>query len=570
MGPRPVDRKARAGGDAAGSGVDKVTARLRRAWGESPFYQAQLNGPAPDRFAFMPVDPRTPNAQFAAMLRDGKFAVGGQTAECDGELDRVWDRLSAPGPLYAYLHEFVWLRHAGALGKDGVEPARTLTRGWLDRFEKWSPAPWAPMTTAERLILLCCHAGPVLKGMDALWRSRVLASMARQVRHLARAGWRSETAEARLSGAFGLTIAGFCLPGCAGEGDRGIELLRRELRLQMRPDGGHVSGDPSRQLALLIRLQMVVRAVEKSRGSAPGFLTHAEARAAAFLNLFRVGDGRLALFNGGYEDDPAAVEAALQSVDEADAPTGFARHSGFQRLSAGRVCLIANTGPAVRRREPRQDGRSGTADDKPATRGVGAFHLSSGRARIVGNCGSGAHLSADWASALRDENAQSTVSAGDGGPTLVADLEPAHRRGEDARGQLLEIERVAGDGAGEDPARHLRVFFLAAEGGDLRGRDVFSGPLADEADRLAIRFHLHPSVKAALSADRRTVVLTTATSETWRFRADGAGVTLERSVYCGEGGAPARSDQIVLTPRLDARDVCGGLAVRWGFKRADF
>ncbi len=535
--------------------------RLQRAWGESPFYQAQLKGPAPDRFYFMPVDPRTPDEAAAKMLAAGKLTIGSQSIDCEGELPDIWDKASAPGALHAFLQDFSWLRHMTALGDGGKAPARAIMKGWLDRYEKWSPEAWAPYHTAERLTQLCCHGGLILRGGDALWRSRVLTSMARQTRHLVKASHRANTGYERLMTAMGLTIASLCLPGCDAPAERGLEMLRRELRLQMRPDGGHVSRNPSHQLSIIIRLQMVLKALDARRLSAPGFLRHVSARATAFLQLFRSGDGGLAVFNGGYEDDGRALVTALSDGDRDDTPIGFARHSGFQRLDAGRLTLIADTGAAMRA------GASSDAQPDHRFKGGGSFHFSSGRARIVLNCGSGAHLSGDWVKALRKPDAHSCLTSDlkTEESVILTGGSVTHRRGEDARGQLLEIERSVD----AEALRYIRRFFVAARGDDLRGQERLSGLSEAFAQSLVVRFHLHPAVRASRARDGKSVILAAPNHEGWRFRTNCKHLDIEKSIYCGEGGAPKATEQIVL--RADglepARD--GDMVIKWGFRRVD-
>lgn len=532
-----------------------MLARVQRAWGESPFYQAQLKGPAPDRLLHHPVDPRTPDPALAEALFKGRLTIGAESVDCEGEIDRVWDLAAAPGPLHSFLHDFSWLRHASALGQAATASARLLTQGWLDRCEKWSPDAWTPYLTGERLTQLCAHSGLVLKGGDALWRSRVLTSMARQTRHLARAGHRSGTGYERLMTAAGLVLAGLCLPGCDTEVERGLELLRRELRLQVRPDGGHVSRNPSQQLAMVVRLQMIQKALEARRTPAPGFLRHVIGRAAANVQFFRAGDGHLAVFNGGYEDDPKSILAAAEAVDPDIAPPVFARHSGFQRLEVGRTLIIADASA------PRAGSRFESA---------GSFHFSSGRARIVVNCGNGAHLPGDWGKALCQAAAHSTLStdpAAAGAPLFSGGL-VTHRRAEDGRGQLLEIERCLGGGERDGP-RYIRRFFLTADGDSLRGEDALIAAPAALAAGWRLRFHLHPGVKASLARDGRSVILALPSREGWRFRTNCPALKLERSVYCGAGGLPAACEQIVLSPGgLEAASP-GDMVIKWAFRKLD-
>jgi uncharacterized heparinase superfamily protein len=532
--------------------------RLQRAWGESPFYQAQLNGPAPDRLALKPVDPYGADKALGDAVASGRLSIGAQAVDCEGELEQLWALAGDSGPLYDFLHRFVWLRHLGALGARGREPAHRLAEAWFAANEKWSPDSWAPYTTGERLIHLCCHGQVVLARGDALWRSRVLTSMARQTRHLARAGHRADAAHERLLTAMALTVAALALPGCEPEAEKGLELLRRELRLQIRPDGGHISRNPSRQLELVVRLQMVLSALEARRMATPGFLRHITARAAAHVQLFRAGDGRLAVFNGGSEDDGSALASALGAVDEGGEPTGFARHSGFQRLEAGRGVVIADIGAA-----------RGGAVAPGGFQSSASFHFSSGRSRLVVNCGSGAHLPGEWGAALRQAGAHSTLSTEprEAGAALYRNAVITHRRAEDSRGHLLEIERAFGEGL--SVFKHLRRFYLASRGDDLRGEDRLIAAPAALLAALRVRFHLHPGVKASMARDGRSIILALPNKEGWRFRSNCQAVEIVRSTYCGEGGLPQSTEQIVLS--LDGLEpaTSGDMVARWSFRRMD-
>jgi uncharacterized heparinase superfamily protein len=535
-----------------------VVERMQRAWGESPFYQAQLDGPAPDRLALKPVDPYGADKALGEAVIAGRLAIGAQSVDCEGELERLWSLAGREGPLHDFLHRFVWLRHLAALGQKGRDPAQRLAEAWFAANEKWSPDSWEPYTTGERLIHLCCHGQVVIARGDALWRSRVLTSMARQTRHLARAGHRAGAAHERLMTAMALTVAALSLPGCESEAEKGLELLRRELRLQIRPDGGHISRNPSRQLELVVRLQMVLKALEARRMPTPGFLRHVIGRAAAHVQLFRAGDGRLAVFNGGYEDDGAALTSALTSVDEAAEPTGFARHSGFQRLEAARSVLIADIGAA-----------RGGAVTQGAYQGSASFHFSSGRARIIVNCGSGAQLPGDWAGALRQAAAHSTLSTEprEAGAALFRNAVITHRRAEDPRGHLLEIERVFG---GEPSAMtHVRRFYLAVRGDDLRGEDRLVGATPAIAQGWRLRFHLHPGVKASIARDNRSVILALPNREGWRFRSNCREFSIDRSIYCGAGGLPQTTEQIVINPGVLEDENGEGMVVRWSIRRMD-
>ena len=527
--------------------------RVQKAWGESLFYQAQLKGPAPDRLFFQPNDPCAPDKNLARSLALGRMTLGDEAIDCEGELERIWDNVEPRGALSAYLQEFSWLRHVGALGEDGKVTARLLMKSWLDRYEKWCSDAWEPYLVAERLVQLCSHHPLILSRTDALWRSRVLASMARQTRHLARTAHRANTGFDRLMTSLGLCIAGYCLPGCEGSAERGLEMARRELRLQLRPDGGHVSRNPSRQLKLAVRLQTVLKVIEARGLQVPGFLRHTVMRASAMASFFRCQDGRLAVFNGGYEDDGRAMLSIQDSIDRDYVPTGFARNSGFHRLNAARALLIADVGDD---------------DGSHAYQSAGSFHFSSGRSRIIVNCGNGGHRASEWGGALGQRAAHSALSFDAVKGAAPGFGETSHRRAEEIKGQLLEIDRQLLL-AHADDAHYMRRFFLAAGGGNLRGEDCLTGLPWEIASTVVWRFHLYPMVRASLARDKQSVILLLPNKEGWRFKSNLPVLALEKSVYCGGGGAPVSTEQIVL--RVAAFDPMDGekITAKWALQRLD-
>ncbi|MEX6633302.1 heparinase II/III family protein [Hyphococcus lacteus] len=535
----------------ARKGSRDVLSKVRKAWGESPFYQAQLKGPAPDRLLFQPVDPYTPDKSVATSLAKGRLAIGDESIDCEGELDKIWDIPSADGPLYAYLHEFSWLRHLSALGDDGKPPARTLMKSWLDRYERWSSESWEPFFVSERLIQLCAHHPLLLSGTDALWRSRVLACMARQTRHLARTAHRSATGFDRLMTALGLGIAGYSLPGCEGPAERGLEMARRELRIQLRPDGGHVSRNPSRQLKLALRLQALLKAIESRGFQPPGFLRHIVQRASAMASFFRCPDGRLVVFNGGYEDDARAL-ISVQTNSGADvASVDFARHSGYHKMSSSRGLLIVDTAD----------------DSNSGHKSAGSLHFSSGRSRIITNCGNGTHRGAVWRKALAQRDAHSALSFEEG-VTPFSFRNISHRRGEEAAGQLLEFERGIMTQQGEE-ASYLRRLYLSANGANLRGEDVLEGLQQEVLSGVLWRFHIHPDVRASLARDKKSVILLLPNKEGWRFKSNCPDLVLDKSVYCGSGGAPTASEQIVIRAASYALRETNVFSAKWAFQRLD-
>jgi uncharacterized heparinase superfamily protein len=77
-------------------------------------------------------------------------------------------------------------------------------------------------------------------------------------------------------------------------------------------------------------------------------------------------------------------------------------------------------------------------------------------------------------------------------------------------------------------------------------------------DQFAVRFHLHPSVRANRLADGRSAMLVMANKDVWTFEAYEDEVEIEESVYLAGSDGPRRTLQIVIYG--EARKV---LRVQW-------
>ena len=89
------------------------------------------------------------------------------------------------------------------------------------------------------------------------------------------------------------------------------------------------------------------------------------------------------------------------------------------------------------------------------------------------------------------------------------------------------------------------------------------GRIKGDQTRFALRFHLHPSVKASRLSDARGVMLVLPNRDVWTFEALDDKVSLEDSVFLAGNDGPRRSAQIVI--RQDSRRVP---SIRWSFVRS--
>ena len=88
----------------------------------------------------------------------------------------------------------------------------------------------------------------------------------------------------------------------------------------------------------------------------------------------------------------------------------------------------------------------------------------------------------------------------------------------------------------------------------LTARTAFTAPdgrriPASAGDEFAIRFHLHPAIKASRLADGRGVILLLHDRELWTFATLADAVELEESVFLAGTDGPRRTVQIVIYGR---------------------
>jgi uncharacterized heparinase superfamily protein len=111
------------------------------------------------------------------------------------------------------------------------------------------------------------------------------------------------------------------------------------------------------------------------------------------------------------------------------------------------------------------------------------------------------------------------------------------------------------------------VLMASPDGTRLDGEDTIApAPHArvrnNETD-YALRFHLHPSVKANRLSDARGVMLVLPNRDVWTFEAMDDKVDLEDSVFLAGTDGPRRTAQIVI--RQDSRHAS---SIRWSFTRS--
>jgi uncharacterized heparinase superfamily protein len=539
--------------ELAGAGAFRVLTPLRVVWRGNWFYRRLfLQGPLTDHFAHHPYDALPRRLEDADGLLRGRFRFHGETVEAREGVS-IFD-IPPPSPQWqAALHGFDWLPALSTAGGDAARILATnLIAQWIKRHGHYSEPAWSPHILGRRLTHLFSHGRMVIPNSEMTWRSRLFVSLREQARMLERIWDEAPEGLPRLQAAAALALSGACMDDGSRRLEAGLVALEGEVETQILPDGGHLSRSPEALLSAWRHLMMVLETLSALNLEPPHGVRNAADRIATMVRFFRHGDGALALFNGGSENDPRVVAGLLARDEVRGNPFNHARHSGYQRLSVGRTLLLLDVGKVPP-----------GAYALEAHAGFLAFELSSGDSRIVVNCGAGGLSHRGWNAALRATAAHSTVTVGDASsaailpPGLPRDLlgprltggpqEAPSRRLETTQGWTVEASH---DGyVMSHGLRHERQVTLSPQGLMLTGRDrLIDMGRAPLPQNFAVRFHIHPDVRVS-RLEGGGVLLKLPNGEGWRFRAGGGRLEMEESVYLG-GGTVRRSTQLVIAGAL--------------------
>jgi uncharacterized heparinase superfamily protein len=523
-----------------------------------------------DRLIIAPHDLRTADATRAAEIYAGRFVFAGKIVTCHGR--SIFDLEPPSEDWEVALLGFGWLRHLRAADTALTRAnARSLVDDWISNPLHRRAVGRRADVMARRVISLLSQAPLVLGDTDGKFYRRYLRGLSREIRYLRYSMLDIPDGVPRLQVLIALCYASLCLANQARHIRTATRKLSDELQRQILPDGGHISRNPGALIELLIDLLPLRQTFAARNVAPPPSLLNAIDRMMPMLRFFRHGDGSFALFNG-MSSAPSDLLATLLAYDDSHGtPMANMPHTGFQRLDAGTMTVIMDTGPPP---------PASVSHDAHA--GCLSFELSSGPSRIVINCGMPSTGRDSWRPFARSTLAHSTLACHDtsscqfvelsamkrllkGAPVISGPTNVESYREAVANGLLLTASHngyLARFGV-----VHRRVLMIAQDGSRIDGEDMLSpAPGArikgTETD-YTLRFHLHPSVKASRLSDGRGVMLVLPNRDVWTFEALDDKVEVEDSVFLAGNDGPRRTAQIVI--RQDSRHAPG---VRWTFVRS--
>ena len=506
-----------------------------------------------ERLVIAPQELRTADPTRANEIYGGRFAFAGKIVVCDG---RSPFEVEPPTDEWAeILLGFGWLRHLrGANSTITRANARALVDEWITTQGSWHRIGWQPEIVARRIMSWLSQATLILDDADLRFYRRLLRNLTRQVRFLRATVNDTRDGVPRLQARIALTYAALCMAKQVRHLRVATRRLVAELERQILPDGGHISRNPGVIIEILLDLLPLGQAFAARNVAPPPALINAVDRMMPMLRFFRHADGTFMLFNGMGPTPPELLATVLAYDDARGTPVANAPYSGYQRLEAGASTLLMDTGgpPPL---EVSADGHAGSL----------AFEFSSRQQRIIVNCGMPAAGRENWRQVARATAAHSTVTFNDssschfldsnvfrrvfGVPIVDGPHQVTVSRDNGGRAMLL---RATHDGYAERfGIVHERFVSLSADGNKLDGEDVFSPSNGsalpqDAEDYFAVRFHLHPAIRASRLTDGHGVVLLLPNRDVWNLSTHEDVVVVEESVYLAGQDGPRRTMQIVI------------------------
>jgi uncharacterized heparinase superfamily protein len=522
-----------------------------------------------DRLIIAPHDLRTADATRAAEIYAGRFVFAGKIVTCHGR--SIFDLEPPSEDWEVALLGFGWLRHLRAADTALTRAnARALVDDWISNTSRKRPVGRRADVLSRRVISLLSQAPLVLGDTDGKFYRRYLRALAREIRYL-RYTMMDIDGVPRLQVLIALCYASLCLANQGSHIRAATRKLSDELQRQILPDGGHISRNPGALIELLIDMLPLRQTFAARNIAPPPALLNAIDRMMPMLRFFRHDDGSFALFNG-MSSAPSDILATLLAYDDTHGvPMANMPHTGYQRLDAGAMTVIIDTGvpppPSV---------------SQEAHAGCLSFELSSGPSRIVTNCGMPSTSRENWRVFARSTAAHSTLTYHETSSCQFVELSAMKRLLQGAPvvsgpSNVESYREVLANGVllttshdGYLPrfgVVHRRVLMVAHDGTRLDGEDTVApapgARLKGHETDYAVRFHLHPSVKASRLSDARGVMLVLPNRDVWTFEALDDKVELEDSVFLAGNDGPRRTAQIVI--RQDSRHAP---SIRWSFVRS--
>lgn len=500
-----------------------------------PFYHLSLKPPLHASISVMPHDPWPGNRDIGFQILSNVYEFEGHSYQGN---TIPWNDPFLPQTWRNYAHSFHWLRD---LRETSVETARRKARDmimdWFEKNEKWDEFSWAGDRIAKRVYHLIALYDFYASSANETFINDVRRYIFQQIKHLLRLNFSTYQGNRQVTIIRGILYGLFNLP----ESKRLITSYEKRLfkitASLLTADGFHQSRNPTHHVELMRLLIDIKYLYQASNRAIPVQLNQTLKQMAPYLKFLMSQDGGLFLFQGSWEQDKDFLTTLQTHLDhKVKFQKSFPR-SGYERIAAGKSLLFVDVGIPPE-----------SPFDHWAHAGTFAFEFSSNKQRLIVNCGHPQNSHDHWDRLLATTAAHSTLTLEDTNSSEVLAKGLGKKPSDIAHYVDQEENRISlsmsHDGyMFNHKTRHRRLFHLSENGQVLSGEDILEGPTGKE---FAIRFHLHPKVKLSLIQESKAVLLQLPSGSGWKMSAHGEELTIEPSIYFGDGKNAVSTKQIVI------------------------
>ncbi len=526
-------------------GLNKVRALLYR----SPLYLVTLRKNPQLDVVPLPNNLKVSHPENVALLKDGKFPFAGRTYKSG---DHPWTTAQDDLTWQSWVHGFSWLNDLAQNDDvDAIVTARQYIQSWLDLHGVWSPLAWRADVMGERLINWMANIDKLCASADDNFIRNFKSSLSLQASHLSRARFHDLTGYTLLRALRGQLYISLFIKGFEKKTPRVLERMTQEMDRQILADGGHISRSAETLCNVLQMTLEIIDIFGELHKECPDSFRLNIDRMAPMIRTLRHTDGGFALFHGSQESQRDTIDQLLDRTGNIGQPLSDARHSGYQRIEAGRTVLLMDVaGPPDIQRHP-------FGHAAPLS-----LEVSSDNERLLVNCGCAVGGDPSWHDALSATAAHNCLTVDDkncftvlhGGGIKPYQVDISAQRFEDNGQVLIEAQHNAYQAS--FGLIHQRSVYMNKTGTDLRVEDKLIGM---GGSTYAISLHLHPDVHASLVQGGQAVLLKTHNGAGWHLRVQGGKLDIRESIYVARPGHVRHTDQIVMQGPLRGEGVC----VKW-------
>lgn len=560
-------------GDRASLALLALTKAKRLTIGhflKSPLLRWRYGGPPIQNLLLIPQELRTCDPSFAVEIEHGYFGLSGVAVNTQGASPFA---VNAPNNIWKReLNGFSWLRHLRS-GEDALSRmyAVKFFNEWVIRNKIVAGIPWEPRVTAHRIISWLTHSSILLDDTDRLTQELFMKSLTKHIRVLS--GSLAETPEGydRLVSLLALVLSGLCIDQQDKLLDDNLKNFCSEIDRQIVPDGGHISRNSQINCQILLDLLPLKQCFSARHKSAPQTIIDAIQRMLQFLSFMRLGDGKLARFNGCSTTQPDTLGTLLSYDDMSLSSQMPLESSGYTRLEHNNAILIMDTA------HPPPITVSGEAHA-----GCLSFEFSSGTVPILVNNGAPNLTSQQWKLQSRTTSSHNTLTIANSAsseiiqpPLLSRNKDPFLLRGpkniecsirENEKATLI---RASHDGyADRFGLIHSRRIMLERSGNILKGEDRLDQTSKAKKRSVssgwpfAIHFHLHPDIIATPDESSEQMNLTLPDGQRWKLMSTNNAIQIEESLYLADIRDARRSIKLVIRGIYQSK-----VAILWMFEK---